>query len=66
MKVRVLLIPVNISGVCTRLGNFIIEAYGSDKQMVCASSGARVARNISAKTVNKKGRFIIRRTNLFL
>ena len=33
---------------CTRVGNFIIGASGSDKQM-CASSGAHAALNIAAE-----------------
>ena len=33
----------------TRVGNFIIGASGSDKQMLCASSGARAALNIAAE-----------------
>ena len=32
----------------SRDGNFIIGANGSDKQMICASSGACVALNIAA------------------
>ena len=38
----------------TRSGNFIIEASGSDKQMLCASSGARVALNIAAEKRKQK------------
>ena len=33
----------------SRVGNFIIGASGSDKQMLCASSGARAALNIAAE-----------------
>ena len=33
----------------TRSGNFIIGASVSDKQMLCASSGARAALNIAAE-----------------
>ena len=33
----------------SRIGNFIIGASGSDKQMLCASSGARAALNIAAE-----------------
>ena len=33
----------------TRVGNFIIGASGSDKQMLCASSGARAALNVAAE-----------------
>ena len=33
----------------TRVGNFIIGASGSDKQMLCASSGARAAPIIAVK-----------------
>ena len=33
-----------------RVGNFIIGASGSDKQMLCASSGARAALNIAARS----------------
>ena len=36
----------------TRVGNFIIRASGSDKQILCGSSVARAAPTISA--VNKK------------
>ena len=36
---------------------FIIGASGSDKQILCASSGARAALNSWLKTVNKIGRF---------
>ena len=38
------------SGI-SRVGNFIIGASGSDKQMICGSSGARAAPTISV--VNK-------------
>ena len=60
----------DISAICTKLptpttssqlGNFIIGASGYEKQILCACSGAHAALNISAKTVNKKDRFIIRR-----
>ena len=37
----------------TRVGNFIIGASGSDKQM-CASSGARAALNIAAEKSKQK------------
>ena len=36
-----------------RIGNFIIGASGSDKQMLCGSSVARAAPTISAVNVNK-------------
>ena len=36
------------------LVNFIIGDSGSNKQMLCASSGAHVAQNISAGKINKK------------
>ena len=49
----------------TRVGNFIIGASGSDKQM-CASSGARAALNIAAEKVNKRDRSVTRPKNLFL
>ena len=42
------------------------SASGSDKQMLCASSGARAALNIAAEKVNKRGRSVTRRKNLFL
>ena len=44
-----------------RVGNFIIGASGSDKQMLCASSGARAAPIIAVKYCQQKGRFVIRR-----
>ena len=50
----------------TRVGNFIIGASGSDKQMLCASSGARAALIIAVKYCQQKGRFVIRRKILFL
>ena len=50
----------------SRVGNFIIGASGSDKQMLCASSGARAALNIAAEKVNKRGWSVTRRKNLFL
>ena len=55
----------------TRVGNFIIGCNGSDKQMLCASSGARAALNIAAlniaaEKVNKRGRSGTRRKILFL
>ena len=37
-----------------RVGNFIIGASGSDKQMLCASSGARAALNIAAEKSKQK------------
>ena len=37
-----------------RSGNFIIGASGSDKQMLCASSGARAALNIAAEKSKQK------------
>ena len=37
------------SSSLARVGNFIIGASGSDKQMLCASSGARAALNIAAE-----------------
>ena len=50
------MLSVNISNIyniyineLSRLGNFIIGASISDKQMVCASSGARAALNIAAE-----------------
>ena len=49
----------------SRSGNFI-GASGSDKQMLCASSGARAAQNIGAEKVNKRGRSVTRRKILFL
>ena len=51
----------------TRAGNFIVGASGSDKQMLCASSGARAALNIAAeKSKQKRDRSVTRRKNLFL
>ena len=50
----------------SQVGNFIIVPSGSDKQMLCASSGARAALNIAAEKVNKRGRSVTRRKNLFL
>ena len=41
-------------GSCPRVGNFIIGASGSDKQMLCASSGARAALNIAAEKSKQK------------
>ena len=38
----------------TRSGNFIIGASGSDKQMLCASSGTRAALNIAAEKSKRK------------
>ena len=38
----------------TGVGNFIIGASGSDKQMLCASSGARAALNIAAEKSKQK------------
>ena len=38
----------------SRVGNFIIGASGSDKQMLCASSGARAALNIAAEKSKQK------------
>ena len=38
----------------TRVGNFIIGASGSDKQMLCASSGARAALNIATEKSKQK------------
>ena len=47
--------------------NFIIIASGSDKQMLCASSGACAALNIAAeKKVNKRDKSVTRRKNLVL
>ena len=40
--------------VYSRIGNFIIGASGSDKQMLCASSGARAALNIAAEKSKQK------------
>ena len=42
-------------GQTPRVGNFIIGASGSDKQMLCGSSVARAAPTISAANKNKKG-----------
>ena len=44
----------------SRSGKFIIRVSGSDKQMLCA------ALNIAAEKVNKRGRSVTRRKNLFL
>ena len=41
----------------SRVGNFIIGASGSDKQMLCTSSGARAALNIAAEK-SKQNRYI--------
>ena len=38
----------------SRSGNFIIGASGSDKQMLCESSGARAALNIAAEKSKQK------------
>ena len=38
----------------TRSGNFIIGASGSDKQILCASSGVRAALNIAAEKSKQK------------
>ena len=38
----------------TRVGNFITGASGSDKQMLCASSGACAALNIAAEKSKQK------------
>ena len=65
---RVLLYPckgVKITLPLSRVGNFIIGASGSDKQMLCASSGARAALNIAAEKVNKRDRSVTRRKNLY-
>ena len=40
--------------ITTRVGNFIIGAGGSDKQMLCASIGARAALNIAAEKSKQK------------
>ena len=40
--------------VNARVGNFIIGASGSDKQMLCASSVARAALNIAAEKSKQK------------
>ena len=42
-----------LTHIYPRVGNFIIEASGSDKQMLCASSGARAALNIAAEKKSK-------------
>ena len=47
-------IHLDFSAVKTRVGNFIIGASGSDKQMLCASSGTRAALNIAAEKSKKK------------
>ena len=53
--------------VLSRSGNFIIGASSSDKQLLCASSGARAALNIAAeKSKRKRDRSVTRRKNLFL
>ena len=44
----------DIIHVYTQVGNFIIRASGSDKQMLCASSGARAALNIAAEKSKQK------------
>ena len=41
-------------GPITRSGNFIIGASGSDKQLLCASSGTRAALNIAAEKSEQK------------
>ena len=38
----------------SRVGNFIIGASGSDKQILCASSEARAALNIAAEKSKQK------------
>ena len=43
-----LLLRKNATIFSSWVGNFIIRANGSDKQMLCASSGACVALNIAA------------------
>ena len=50
----------------SRVGNFIIGASGFDKQMLCASSGARAALNIAAEKSKQKSRSVTHRKNLFL
>ena len=42
------------SGAKSRVGNFIIGASGSDKQLLCESSGARAALNIAAEKSKQK------------
>ena len=54
------------TNITAMVGNFIIGASGSDKQMLCASSGARSALNIGLKKVNKRGRSVTCLKNLFL
>ena len=46
--------PLRNVTVNTGVGNFIIGARGSDKQMLCASSGARAALNIAAEKSKQK------------
>ena len=51
----------------TRVGNFIIGASGSDKQILCGSSVARAAPTIiGCKQDPKRGKLVIRRRNPFL
>ena len=46
----------------SRSGNFIIGASGSDKHMLCASSGARAALNIAAeKSKQEIGQSLVER-----
>ena len=49
----------------SRVGNFIIGASGSDKQMLCGSSGVRADPTISVVNKIQKGRFVIRCMNSF-
>ena len=44
----------SLSKTLSRVGNFIIGASGSDKQMLCASSGARAAPIIAVKYCQQK------------
>ena len=49
-----------------RAGNFITGASGSENQMLCGSSRARAAPNITVQRIIGNDRFIFRRINLFL
>ena len=48
------MVALLIRCVFTRSGNFIIGTSGTDKQMLCASSGARAALNIAAEKSKQK------------
>ena len=56
----------NFSLRCSRVGNFIIGASVSDKQMLRGSSGACAASTVSVVNKTEKVRFVLHRINPFV